>query len=139
MAFLDYLASQGVITEAQIASLRKAAEEKYRGRADLALAAIGITDDAILPTKSAYFNIPVREIELRSFSSDILKYVPREAAELYQFVPLELKDGILEVGIVDPENTKTFDAIQFTASKLNVPFKVFLISRASFDAIFQNY
>ena len=139
MAFLDYLATQGVITQGQIASLRRAAEEKHRGRMDLALAELGVTDDAILPLKSAYFNIPVQSVDLRSFPFDVLKYVPADAVTLYQFVPLALKDGILEVGIVDPENVKTFDAIQFTASKLNVPFKVFLISRPSFEAILGNY
>jgi len=43
------------------------------------------------------------------------------------------------VGIVDPENIKTFDAIQFTASKLGVPFKIFLISQENFKAILENY
>jgi len=139
MAFLDYLATEGAITEAQIVSLRRAAEEKHHGRLDLALAAIGITDDVLLPMKSTYFNIPIRSVDPKSFPFDVLKYVSADAASLYQFVPLSLSEGILEVGIVDPENTKTFDAIQFTASKLNVPFKVFLIARPTFEAILGNY
>src|SRR3989344_8416922 len=139
MAFLEYLATEGVITEGQIAALRRLAEEKYQGSVDKALGELGVAPETLLPLKSKYFNIPTQSINLRSFPYEILKYVPGDAARLYQFVPLDLKDGVLEVGILNPENSKTFDAIGFAAAKLNVPFKVFLLDEATFFSILENY
>jgi type IV pilus assembly protein PilB len=70
---------------------------------------------------------------------EVLKYVPRSSATYYQFVPLAIKDGVLEVGMVDTNNLEGRDAIQFIASKIGVPFKIFSIAKADFERVLTNY
>ena len=48
----------------------------------------------------------------------------------YHFVPFGLKDGILEIGITDPEDIQRTDVLQFISTKLDVPFKLFLITKS---------
>ena len=84
-------------------------------------------------------DIPVRDLGGKGVPFDILKYVPEESAVHYKFVPLDMKDGVLEVGILDPDNIEARDAIAFIAARVGVPFKIFLISEADFKGVLESY
>src|SRR3989344_8366628 len=84
--------------------------------------------------------IPTREIPAdHKISADILNYVSRNSVTYYQFVPIGQADGVLEVGMLDPNNLEARDALQFIASKLGLPYKIFQISQASFDNVLKSY
>ncbi|MFA5987609.1 MAG: GspE/PulE family protein [Candidatus Paceibacterota bacterium] len=84
-------------------------------------------------------DIPVRDLKGAQISPEVLKYVPEESAAYYKFVPLAIKDGVLEVGLVDPDRIEARDAIAFIASKHGVPFRIFLISEEDFIAVLESY
>ena len=69
----------------------------------------------------------------------ILEYIPEESAIHYKFVPIAVRDGILEVGIVDPDNIEARDALNFISSKVKMPFKIFLISEQDFESVLAMY
>ncbi|MBI2097577.1 MAG: type II/IV secretion system protein [Candidatus Vogelbacteria bacterium] len=84
--------------------------------------------------------IPIREVPPdHQIAPEVLNYVSRNSVVHYQFVPLGLKDGVLEVGMLDPGNLEARDALQFIASKLGFPYKIFRISQVSFDNVLQSY
>ena len=139
MSFLEELAKQGVINETQIGEIKNLAKEKYDGDIDDALAQFGILDDTILKIKGEYFSMPTRKVVARSIPFDVLRYIPEDSATHYHFVPIGFKDGVLEVGVIDPENIQGMDALQFISSKVNVPFKIFLISNTNYKEIMENY
>ena len=58
---------------------------------------------------------------------------------IVKHVPVALSEGVLEVGIVDPDNIEALDALNFISSKINLPFKVFLISEADFKKVLEMY
>ncbi|MEX0918504.1 MAG: GspE/PulE family protein [Candidatus Paceibacterota bacterium] len=72
-------------------------------------------------------------------SSEVLKFVPADAAEHYRFIPLAEEDDVLLVGMVDPDDIDARDAIQFISAKTNVPFKIKPISQEEFDKAFKSY
>ncbi|MEI6494466.1 MAG: GspE/PulE family protein [bacterium] len=85
-------------------------------------------------------DIPVRDdIKGEDIPFEVLKYVPRDSAVYYQFVPIDFRDGVLEVGMVDPANLEARDALQFITSKNEVPFKIFQIPKNIFDDAVKNY
>ncbi len=88
---------------------------------------------------AAKIEIPVRNLAGQKIPFEILKYIPEESAKYYRFVPLGIKDSILEVGIVDPENMQARDAIAFISSRLNLPFKLYLISESDFNNVLGQY
>ena len=71
---------------------------------------------------------PRRTLKDGKVPYEVLKYIPQESAEHYQLVPIGLADGVLEVGMVDPDNIAGVDALNFIARKTGVPFKVFRIT-----------
>ncbi|MFC1775359.1 hypothetical protein ACFLY0_00675 [Patescibacteria group bacterium] len=138
MAFLDNLADKGIIKQGDVESISRKSEKEGIG-IDEILQESGVKPDEMLRLKSEYFNIPVKpdgEIEV-SFS--VLEYVPEESSAYYKFIPLGVEDGVLEVGVLNPEIEGLRDAIGFIATKLNVPYKMFLISSVSFDKVAEQY
>jgi len=138
MNFLTFLVHKGIITpESEEAVPQLAADEGVT--VDEALIKNGVDETTLLELKSEYFNIPLRSIGGVKISGDILKNIPEESANHYRFVPVGVKDGILEVGVVDPNNIESMDAIQFISSKIGMPFKVFLISNTDFTNVVKSY
>lgn len=83
--------------------------------------------------------IPKRDLKDEQPSFDVLKYIPEESALHYKFVPIDMKDGVLEVGLVDADNIAARDAVAFITSRLNLPYKFFLISEEDFERIIEGY
>lgn len=84
-------------------------------------------------------DIPIRSLGGKRLPYDVLKYAPRDSASHYKFLPIGVVDSVLEIGMVDPENIEARDAVQFIASKVNMPFKIFLITEEDFNAALQSY
>ena len=80
--------------------------------------------------------MPIRKVDPKGVSFSVLKYIPEDSARHYNFAPFNLSDGILEVGVIDPDNIQAMDALQFISAKLNIPFKIFLISKIWMNFIF---
>src|SRR3990167_529385 len=84
-------------------------------------------------------DIPTRSIGDTKIPYDILKYIPQESAEHYRFAPLGVVEGVLEIGMVDPDEIQGIDALNFIGRATGMPFKVFKISEADFDRIIKMY
>ncbi len=139
MSFLEELAKKGLIQKSQIGDVKTRANEKFSGSIDDALAEIGVPEDTILAEKGEYFAIPIRKINTEKMTFDVLKYIPEDSAAHYHFAPFAMTDGVLEVGVTDPENIEAMDALQFISNKLGTPFKIFLISKADYAKIMESY
>ena len=138
MSFLDELAKKGFIKKSEVDQV--SAEAESGGISiDEALKKRGLLEKDILVMKGEYLDIPVRELDAKGIPFEVLRYVPEDSAVFYKFVPLGVVDGVLEVGMVDPENIEARNALQFISSKLGVPFKIFLISQSNFDTVLGNY
>src|SRR3989344_9045512 len=83
--------------------------------------------------------IPIKDLSGKRISPEILKYIPEESASNYQFVPIGIKDGVLEIGIVDPDNIEARNAVSFIGDKLGIPFKFFLITKEDFQIVLDEY
>jgi type IV pilus assembly protein PilB len=138
MNFLHFLSQKGIITEASIAVVdRYVATENVT--VDEALIKNGIDEGNLLRLKGEYLDIPIRMASEFKVTSETLKYIPEESARHYNFVPIGVEAGIIEIGIVDPENMESTDAVQFISSKIGMPFKLFLISETDFKTVLNGY
>jgi type IV pilus assembly protein PilB len=139
MSFLEELAKKGLINKSQIGEIKNRADHDHNGDVDSALMDLGIPEDNILEIKGKYLGVPIKKVDAKSLSFDVLKYISEDSAMHYKFAPLELKDGVLEVGVMDPENLQAMDALQFISNKIGIPFKIFLISKSDYGNIMQTY
>ena len=138
MSFLLYLAQKGLFREEDIPEL-SAQAEKSPGGIDDVLINGGMNSEQIGTLKSEYYGIEARSLVDHKVPVDVLKLVPEESARHYQIAPLDKVDGVLEIGVVDPDLTQARDAAQFIASKLGMPFRLFVISLADLNHILDQY
>lgn len=138
MSFLDILVNTKVITRDDVEYIQKEAEDSGKGVEEI-LRDRGISPQVIIKAKGEFMHLPTRIVTGVDVGSEVLKYIPEESAEHYKIVPIAVKDGTLEVGIVDPDNIEARDALNFISSKANLPYKIFLITEEGFQGIFNQY
>lgn len=137
MQILETLVSNGLLEKE---ALPEVIRRIKNGEAlEVVLASLGIDKDDILKERGAYYNLPTRTLDEEEVEFEILKYIPEDSAQHYHFVPLGIVDGVLEIGITDPDNIEARDALQFIGTKLGVPFKIYLIGDKDFDSVIQRY
>jgi type IV pilus assembly protein PilB len=135
---LSILVQKNLITEKEAANVEREAREGDTS-VETILTNRGLSQEDILSAKGSYLGLPTRAIESANIPFEILKYIPEESAAHYRFVPIGVVDGALEIGIVDPDNIEARDALNFISSKINLPFKLFLITEDDFKAILETY
>jgi len=137
MSVLDILQKKNIISKAEAAAVK--AKQADGNTLDEALISAGIRPEDILAARGEFLNIPTRAMTDVDVPFEVLDYIPEESATHYQFAPIGFKDGMLEVGIVDPDNIEARDALNFIAAKKNIPYKIFLISQEDFQKVIESY
>lgn len=137
MNFLGLLVDKGVIT----ASDRVAIEADLRAKRPLAeaLNERGVNLQSALASAGESYGLPTRVLGDPPANQDALIYIPIDSARHYGFVPLDVVNGALEIGIVDPDNIEAFDALQFISGKIGMPYVMYLITKEDFDRVLDTY
>ena len=137
MSLLTTLADKNIIRREDIALIE--AEMVSSGDSlESILIKRGVAESEIFEEKASMSKLPTRKVS-DEVPYKVLKYVPEESARHYKFVPLGLKDGVLEVGLTDSNNLEALDALHFISAKNGVPYKIFLISETDFDKVLGMY
>lgn len=137
-SLLETLVDNRVIAQKDVAAI-SAELEKGDSTIEEILQSRGVNEQTILMAKGDFYGIPVKTLENQMPTFEVLKYVPEESASHYRFVPIALTDGVLEIGIVDPDNIEARDAVNFISTKSNLPFRLFLISESEFLQVLDAY
>ena len=138
MSFVEALVKNKVLTSENAAAAEQEASSSEKTLEEL-LTERGVSSEAILNAKGDFYDLPTRSLEGKTISNEVLRYIPEESVRHYKFIPLGIEDNVLEVGVVDPENIEARDALQFIATKLNLPFKIFIVSEQDFAQVLENY
>lgn len=129
---LDAGAAAAIAREAGGAETKPAELEEVLGRH-------GVSQEELLRVKSDYYQMPARLVGDLHPSYEVLRYIPEESALHYGLIPLEVADGSLLIGILDPDNLEARDALNFIATKAGMPYKLYLITQTDFDRLTEQY
>lgn len=83
--------------------------------------------------------VPLADLTGKMIAPQVLREITEEAASFYQFVPLERKGKTLEVGMLNPDDIKSQEAIRFIAQNRNFTPSIFLITDADFKNVLKQY
>ena len=130
MSVLEYLEEQGNISAAVVATVNQAIAEEATS-VEAALLAAGVPEVALRDACAAYYQVPAfTVVEGFDIAAEVLTYVPEDSAGHYHMVPLLLEDGVLVVGVNNPDDLQIREALNFISTKHNIPYKlVFLLER----------
>ncbi|MFZ3043500.1 MAG: GspE/PulE family protein [Minisyncoccia bacterium] len=138
MNFLGLLVDKGFLSPKDRAAIEAETADNRRSLAD-ALAERNISLESALEEAGKAYGIPSRVLGDPPASQEVFMYIPIDSARHYGFVPLDIAEGALEVGITDPDNIEALDALQFISSKIGMPYKIFLITKQDFERVIDAY
>ena len=137
---LRTLISRGALTAPAVEELRGRARESKLTPEELILKEGTVTDEQMTVVKSELLNIPTVNLKGKPIPRKTLIMIPLEVAENYKMVAFELTpERELKVGMVNPQNFKAMEAVEFLAQKSNLKVSYFLISDTSFRDVYRQY
>ena len=141
MDLLHYLKDHSIISEKELTEAVKAIEEQGK-TIEEALLDNGIDENLLRSASAEYYQVPAFALkEDFSLTEEILAFIPEESALHYHIIPLTLEEGVLLVGVNDPEDLQIREVLNFISFKHNLPFKmVFMFARdiTTAQASYQN-
>jgi type IV pilus assembly protein PilB len=130
MSIIDFLQSTTDIDAAQIAAIKKHVTEE--GMTDEeALSAAGYDPVFIRDTYARYYQVPAFSFnEDTTITQEALGFIPEESALHYRIIPLSINDGVLSVGVNNPEDIQVREVLNFISLKHNITYKLhFLLTK----------
>ncbi len=138
MDLLQRVVAEKLVKEEEVDEIKQKADQK-EGGVEAVLTEMGVDSKKILEIKVEGSGLEAKTVDPKKITREILDYIPEEAATYYRFVPIGISQGTLEVGIVDAENIEARDALNFVASKIDIPYDVYLITEKNFQEVFEMY
>lgn len=140
MNLLALLEERNVIDKATVERTENYAQKHDVSYERALVSSEGLDAEIIRKAIGDYFSIPTESItDAEAIDIAVLRYVPEESARHYKILPLRIVDGILEVGITDPENLTVRDALNFIAAKHQIPYRLKVILESDLEVGLQAY
>ena len=89
--------------------------------------------------KANQLGVPFVDLSGQNISPNVLAEVSEEAAGFYRFVPIAKKNDILEIGMLDPDDIKSQEAINFIARRRNLKPQIRIITPTDFKNVLKQY
>lgn len=127
MLLLDLFVSQNKLTEIEAKEIDADAQAHEEFLVDDFLIKKHITSDEITEVRSILHGLPIYTNEIAE-NKELTSFISVIQSKQLLAVPLEMKDGVLLVGIVDPEHANVLDSLHFLFGSSHQAYKVYLIS-----------
>lgn len=139
MNLLALLAEKKVIDDAQRARVEEQAVTEHISY-EKALIAAGVDPAVIRTTIGEYAELPTREIKIDdTIEPTVLRYLSEDSARHYGVIPILFEDGVLVVGVTDPENLTLRDALNFITAKHQIPYRLVVILEEDLEHGLKSY
>lgn len=131
MLLLDLLVSQNKLTELEAKDIESDLSLRDDIFIDDVLSKKSIEASEITEVRSILYGLPIYTNDIPE-GKELTKYISVAQSKQLLAVPLELKDDVLLVGVVDPEHGNVLDSLQFLFGKDHQAYKVYLITNDAF-------
>jgi type IV pilus assembly protein PilB len=140
MIFLQKLIEKKVLTKEQGEELQNGFKDFKGSEEEFIISKKLLKESEFNKIKAEIFNMPFFEnAEVLEVPNNVLSMIPEESARFYKVVPLTLQGNVLEVGVVNPDDLKAKEALNFLARQNKITYKTYLISANSFEAFLRQY
>lgn len=127
MLLLDLFVSQNKLTDLEAKEIEADISLREDAIIDDVLAEKQITSEDIMQVRSVLYGLPIYKADIVD-NKELTKYISIVQSKQLLAIPLEMKDGVLSVGVVDPEHGNVLDSLQFLFGADHQAYKVYLIT-----------
>src|SRR5690606_11342444 len=102
----ESLVQEGILTQEVLNQMVELAESQNKdfGQTLIDNAVIGEND--LLEFKARIYQLPIVKLDAIDVDKNVLKELSEDVVQFYKVVPFAKEDGLLKIGIIDPEDTK---------------------------------
>lgn len=98
-----------------------------------------VPDAAVAKAKAKLMGVPYRKVDADAIPADTLAVIPQETSQNYKLVPLEKKQNMLVVGMVNPLDERAQEALRFIAKRERLSLGVYLIGMSDLKEVWKRY
>ena len=140
MALIEEFVKKKIIDINEAVSIEKEMVSSEK-TLDKILLSMDVSSSKIMEVKKEFFlDIPVYFYdETITIPKTILDYIPEDSAKRYHMVPLAVEKNELIIGMVNPGDLTAKTVLQFISSKIEMLYKINLISQEHYDHVLSNY
>ena len=135
----DELVAQGVIEKDIAEKLLKGAQASGKSAEEILYEERAADEEAVVKVKSGLLNVPYRPVDPNAIPDEIVSLVPYETSRTYKVIPIEKKDSMLVVGMLDPQDVQAQNALKFIAKQARLSLGVYLTTPSVLRAIWRRY
>ncbi len=135
MLLLDLFVSQNKLTEIEAKEIDATVSLTEGALVDDLLEKKNISSDEITEMRSTLHGLPIYRSDITE-NKELTRFVNIVQSKQLLAVPLEVKDDVLLVGVVDPEHGNVLASLQFLFGATHQAYKVYLISYNAFKQHF---
>lgn len=135
---IDILVGNAILKLKEGSDMRREAKEKNVPIDDI-LYLHGITERDVVEAKSALTGYPVKYLNGELVPGEVFHDIPEESARYYKMAPLGKRDGIFEVGMLNPDDVTAQEALKFISARIDLPVRVFIIIPSDFEILLNQY
>lgn len=136
---LQQLVKKGILDKEKALTLEYEIKNSLRKEEEVILEKGILPEDDLFGLKSESLKIPLKKVIPEKVPLETLELIPQDSAKYYQMIPLEKKEGFLEVGMVYPEDLKAQEALKFLSRLEKFDYQVFLITPTTFSELLKQY
>ncbi len=139
MNLLLELTKKGIIDKKKASLLEKEAKTSGQSDEELILQKRIVAEDFLFGLKSEALKVPLKYFSPDEVALKVLEIIPEESAKYYKMMSLARDYDTLEIGMVNPDDSKAREAVEFLSRQRKFNYKVFLITLTNFDEILRKY
>ncbi len=136
---LEFLVAKGLLKPELVKEIEEEALSQKKTPENLIVEKGLLSEEKLNEVKAELLSLPAVDLKGKDISPKLLRLIPQEVAENYQMVAFKKIGNELQVGLVNPQNFKAIEALEFLAQKSNLKVKHFIISQSSFENALRRY
>jgi len=133
------LAQKNVIKSDDTGNIIKEAQSVGKKVEDILISKQLIKPEDLTKIKAEVYKLPYVNLIERSIGEGVVNTISSEVAENYKVICFDKEESRIKVGIIDPDNFKAIEAIDFLAKGSGLSVEYYLISEKSFKSVFKQY
>lgn len=141
MSFLlEELVKQNLISQDQASIVENESASSSKKDEEVLIAQKFVDEDKLFAAKAEMFGFSLKKIDPKKLELQVLELLPEDTARYYQLIVLaQRQDGMVEIGMVYPEDLKAQEALRFLSREKNFQYEVYLISLSDFTVALGKY
>ncbi|MBU1118582.1 GspE/PulE family protein [Patescibacteria group bacterium] len=133
------LVSDGKLPEKVYKRAVKESEKQGKPFLELLLSLQEVSEEDVTIALSKVLDYPYIHLQAQEIITGTLNMIPKNAAENFHIIAFDRTSAELKVAMIDPEDFKAIETVEFLARRYNLNPVLYITSRSSFESAFRKY